>query len=213
MNLNELKSIITRSFPDYLLTSETMFVKDKEKSVLSAFSFFISLFFLFFLVYAIVNLIILNAGVGVPVAKQIKAFTGLITFNLGYFLVQLLVIIIALHLLALLFKKRANFSDSLKITFISSAYWMAMINLIASLNVLLQSFMQAFALSQSMRTPGLIVSGIMFVWVAANGIRVLHGLSGMKSYCVATCTILLAFLAGYFYGELLFSQFFLVGSR
>jgi hypothetical protein len=51
MIVNELKTIMTRSFFGYLLTPETAFGEDQEKSVLSAFSFlfpFLSFLFWFF---------------------------------------------------------------------------------------------------------------------------------------------------------------------
>jgi hypothetical protein len=142
-----------------------------------------------------------------PVARQITMIIELIITNSGLFLVEELAMFISVHLLARCFKKNAMLSDSLKIAFISSAYWVMMVNLIASLNVPLQPFMQAIAMSMVFLWSSLlIVPGIIFIWIASNGIRALHGLSRMISCGIAICTLLLAILTGYFFSEVLWDQ-------
>lgn len=203
--MREKKPIVTRFVLGYLLKPDKTFDTDRD----NGYSFAVLFFATISLTLIMVHFLLLHIDDvlrGVPVSQILDSIIDAVFFASGYIFLEILIILTIIHLTAKYWSKDAKFSNSFKITLISYAYVVAILALISIIGNILY-FLSSPEFKYGVMYPFFIAAVIIFIWVAANGIKVLHGLSDLKSYAIATIAIAAANLAIYCYGLLYFSQF------
>ncbi|WP_343241669.1 hypothetical protein [Methanoculleus sp. UBA312] len=210
MRMNELRSSFTHSIPGYLVKPAEMFDLDRDKG----YSFAITFFAAISVTLVVIYYCFLYAGIGggMSVSRLLGSIMNDILFISGYFLLQILVLLTIIHLAARYVNRDAQFIHSFTITFISYTYMSSLLMapfMIVQIvdSYILNGSLPILKVMDYVLGPSFIAAILIFVWVAANGIQMLHGPSTLKSYAIAIVAIAAAFAAIYLYGLVYFSQF------
>lgn len=170
----------------YLLTPESMFLKEKEKSSLSTLTYY---------------LVITAAAVALLVLADIVSSGKFSLWRIGGTLYILsicvlvtVVTLVLLHGLVTVIKNDSSISNSFKPVFTGSAYYTAMI-VIGNIPGL---FMGSLVAEWLVRVPLGIIGAIIFLWIALNGVSVLHKISVPKAFIITIVSFFLANLAVYY---------------
>lgn len=107
------------------------------------------------------------------------------------FIIVILIIASVIHFASGYENRDAKFVDSFKISIVSYTYYIVIIAIFNLINVLYTAGMNynAGSLIYFVGYPIFILALLFFIRVSAEGIKVLHGLSGVKSYLIAIISI------------------------
>jgi hypothetical protein len=112
-------------------------------------------------------------------------------FLLINFIFMILIIVAVIHFASRYENRNVKFVDSFKISIVSYTYYILVIAIFNLIKVLYTAGMGYNAGSQINFADylALILALLFFIRVSAEGIKALHGLSGMKSYVIAIISI------------------------
>lgn len=115
------------------------------------------------------------------------------------FIIEILIIVSVVHFTSKYENREAKFADSFKISLVSYTYYIVIIAIFNLINVLYTAGMNydAGSLTYFVGYLLFILALLFFVRVSAEGIKVLHGLSGVKAYLIGIISILSAKIVVY----------------
>ena len=195
---------VLRSFPGYILNPAATYEKNREQGYSYAIATLV-------IPYAAIILLscLLQATDDILTAGTIQFALDLLLFYAIYSLViysiQIPVIVFVIHCASKIGNRYAKFVDSFKISLIGYTFYIFIIGIFILINELFIIFDMNFnivGLIKYIAYPLYIIASLLFIRVSAEGIKVLHGLSGMKSYAISAIAVSAAFIVvylGYFW--------------
>ena len=196
-NMSDLVNIL-RSVPGYILNPAGTYEKNRNEGYSYAIMIFVVLYVIiwFFSKFLLLTDDILN---GRTIDSDFLSLWFTL-YQVVYFSIEILIIVFVIHFGSKFENKNANFVDSFKITFISYAIFIFIFGLTSVMNALfniLDIKYNTGSLTCFVIYPLFILALLLFIRVSAEGIRVLHDLSKVKSYLIAAISILAANAAIY----------------
>jgi hypothetical protein len=186
--MSNLENIL-RSFPGYILDPATTYEKNRKTNSYRSIVILLILDAVIFLLSGLSSYIyeILSRRSTGP--YLLLPSSGI--FLLINFIFMILVIVAVIHFASRYENRDAKFPDSFKISIVSYTYYILVIAIFNLINVLYTAGMNynSGVLINFVDYLVLILALLFFIRVSAEGIKVLHGLSGLKSYVIAIISI------------------------
>ena len=185
---------VLRSIPGYIMDPAGTY--EKNRNTVSFFTLAILL-----ILDAVVSLIsgfafeIFNILNGYSNGPQLL-LPSMTLFILARYVIEILIITFVIHFASRYENRKAKLVDSFKISIVSYTYYIITLAIFNQINVFYVAGMNynAVSLTHSIGYPAfflayLILAFLLFIRVSAEGIKVVYGLSRMKSYAIAIISI------------------------
>ncbi len=176
---------VLRSVPGYILDPAGTYEKNRDEGYSYAIATLVIPYAAIFILSGLL-MAINDIFTGRPIYYAQFLFQSMGIYSLVIYSIQIPVIVFVIHCASKLENRNAKFIDSFKISLTGYTFYIFLIGVYTLINSLLIIFdMNTITLSLFIGYPFFILMLLLFVRVSAEGIKVLHGLSGLKSYAIA----------------------------
>jgi hypothetical protein len=190
---------VLRSFPGYILNPAATYEKNKDEGYSYAIATLAIPYAAIILLSGLLLVIndILTVGT-IQFALDLLLF--FVIYTLVIYSIQIPIIMIIIYCASKIGNRYVKFVDSFKISLIGYTFYIFTIGIFILINVLFITFdvrNNTVGLIKSIAYPFYILASLLFIRASAEGIKVLHGLSGLKSYAVSAIAVSAAYIAIY----------------